>query len=111
MVRSPEDILADLVAVAELQLQAATSLNSEALSDATAARQDLLFELQLLSGDERQRAAASPEVRDLIAQLDELDGRSAAVLDLGLDVLYGLRSDRDVSATYRPDGRYKGTTP
>jgi hypothetical protein len=111
LARTLHDVLADLVAVAELQLQAATSINSEALSEATAARQDLLFELRLFSAAEQAAFARSAQARALLAQLDELDARSSTVLELGLDVINGLRPDRGATTTYRPNGRTSGSTP
>jgi hypothetical protein len=110
LARTLHDVLADLVAVAELQLQAAVSINSEALSEATAARQDLLFELRLFSEAERSAFSRRAEARELLAQLDELDARSSTVLELGLDVINGLRPDRGATTTYRPNGRTTGST-
>ncbi len=98
------------MAVAELQLQAATSLNSDALSEATAARQDLLFELRLFPDAERLAFARSAAARELLAQLDDFDARSSTVLELGLDVIQGLRPDRGATTTYRPNGRTTGSS-
>lgn len=102
------DILADLVAVAELQLDAALSLNSGALEEATAARQDLAFEISLADEAERAQARTDPAAAELLGQLDELDTRCMHVLEVGLGVIEGLRPHAESSVTYRPDGRFKG---
>lgn len=103
--------MADLVAVAELQLDAALALNSTALQEATAARQDLAFEITLASEAERAAALGAPALVSLLRQLNELDERSMMVLQVGLGVLEGIRPHSESSATYRPDGRFKGPTP
>jgi hypothetical protein len=106
--RTLHDIIGDLVAVAELQLDAALSLNPTALQEATAARQDLAFEISLAEDHERASAHGDPALVELLQQLNEIDGRCMHVLEVGLGVIEGIRPHSEASATYRPDGRFKG---
>ena len=48
MDRSLASVLTDTLEAAQLQLQAARQLNSDRLAEATASRQDLQFELELM---------------------------------------------------------------
>lgn len=93
------------IQVAEQQLVAARSLDTEGLREATAIRQDLLFELGVLAPTPEQ-VAGDAELVPLLRRLHELDRR----LDRVLQTVVGFVSEllgTDTPALYASDGRLR----
>jgi hypothetical protein len=107
MTRDLATILEASIELAEVQLEAARTLDPEGLQEATAGRQDLVFELERFSSDEL-KAAGNDETRDLAVELAELDHRLSRILGAALDTFDRLLPDQK-PATYAPDGRIRGT--
>lgn len=107
MTRDLATILEASIELAELQLDAARSLDPEALQEATARRQDLVFELERFT-DAELKSAGNDETRDLAIELAELDHRLSRILGAALDTFERLLPDQK-PATYAPDGRIRGT--
>ncbi len=80
MSRSLAKLLKDSIELAEVQLDAARSLDHEALQEATDARSDLLFKLQALAPDGLDAAAQDERTRELALELAELDYRLNRIL-------------------------------
>jgi hypothetical protein len=97
-------VLTETLEAAETQLSAARRLDAELLADATANRQDLHFELELIAGHERP--ALDDEIMDIVHQLQETDNRLGRVLGAAQgvfrDVLQG-----DEPQTYGSSGRMR----
>ncbi len=106
MYRPLVDLIEDSIACAEVQLDAARRLDGARLQDATRRRQDLLFEIEA-EGIERLQAETDDEVRELIAELRDLDRRLTRVLESGARVLNDLGPSRPPQAVYAPNGRMR----
>ena len=106
MTRDLATILESCIETAETQLEAARTLNAEGLQEATAQRQDLVFELERYS-DAELKAAGTDETRDLALELAELDHRLSRILGAALDTFDRLLPDSK-PATYSADGRIRG---
>lgn len=106
MQRDLATLLEASIELAERQLEAARTLDREGLQEATAGRQDLVFELERYS-DAELKAAGSDETRDLAVELAELDHRLSRILGAALDTFGRLMPDQK-PATYAADGRIRG---
>ena len=78
MDRSLASVLTDTLEAAQLQLQAARQLNSDRLAEATASRQDLQFELELMRDEASWRV--DEEIGDIVRELRATDQRLMSVL-------------------------------
>lgn len=78
MDRSLASVLTDTLEAAQLQLQAARQLNSDGLAVATANRQDLQFELELMRDETSWRV--DEEIGDIVRELRATDQRLMSVL-------------------------------
>lgn len=107
MTRDLATILEASIELAEVQLEAARTLDAGGLQEATAGRQDLVFELERFTEAEL-KAAGNDETRDLALELAELDHRLRRILGAALDTFDRLLPDQK-PATYAADGRIRGT--
>lgn len=107
MNRALATILEESIEQAEAQLEAARTLDAEGLQEATARRQDLVFELERYS-DVDLKAAGTDATRELAIELAELDHRLSRILGAALDTFDRLLPDQQ-PATYSADGRIRGT--
>lgn len=101
----PIELLTDSLALAEAQLEAAKAMDVEALREATAARQDLLFELKHA---QRDGLAEDPRLLELLREHREIDDRLEAVLQSALTAFRGALHPGDTGTTYLADGRIRG---
>jgi hypothetical protein len=104
MERSLASVLTDTLEAAQAQLQAARQLDSEGLADATANRQDLQFELELLASEETTRV--DDEIADVVRQLRSTDQRLMSVLGAAGSVFRSVLQPEG-SATYGATGRIR----
>jgi hypothetical protein len=108
MARSLETVLEESIELAEIQLEAARTLDRESLQDATAKRQDLLFELELFDEDALS-GSLDDETRLLAIELGELDHRLGSILGAALDTFDRMApQNRTGAGTYSADGRIRG---
>lgn len=107
MYRPLVDLLEDSIACAEVQLEAARSLDTEQLSLATARRQDLLFEMEA-EGAPRLLAEMDDEAQALAFELRALDARLERILQSGIRVFQGLNTGGDAPPVYSSNGRIRG---
>lgn len=105
--RDVTEILEDTIAIAEDQIEAAKMLNVSALNEATQARQELLFELEVAMAN---AGSTSIDVSELSFQLEELDRRLNTLLSAGLAALERIRSGAKPE-TYTHEGRLKRGHP
>ena len=98
-------VLTETLQAAETQLSAARRLDAEVLADATASRQDLHFELELLDGHDPP--ALDDEIMDLVHQLKETDVRLSRVLGAAQGVFRDILQG-DEPQTYGASGRLRG---
>jgi hypothetical protein len=98
-------VLTETLEAAETQLSAARRLDAERLADATASRQDLHFELELIAGHEPPQV--DEEIMDLVHQLQETDARLTRVLGSATSVFRDILKT-DEAQTYGASGRMKG---
>lgn len=99
---SSEQLIAEILTAAQEQLQAAKRLDVMALGEATARRQDLLFELEV----EFDKLAESDSLRSKIKELQELDRRLKEVLSTVSHVCEQVRP-RKAPAIYGSNGRLR----
>ena len=97
-------VLTETLEAAETQLAAARSLDAECLADATASRQDLHFELELIAGHEPPQL--DDEIMDLVHRLQETDARLTRVLGSATSVFRDILNT-DQPQTYGASGRMK----
>lgn len=108
---SAAEIIAELAAVVERQLEAARSLNAAVLAEETARRQDLMFHLRIAT--QRARGAKSDRLPlDFESQLNlrritALDSRLKIVIE-SVTTCLGTVLGRGQPATYGLDGRMRG---
>jgi hypothetical protein len=76
--RSAEVLLKNILVAAEEQIKAARTLDVSALAEATARRQDLLFELELEYNS--HNIDVTPEFREVRRKLELVDGRLMELL-------------------------------
>ena len=88
-------------------LQGQTRLDAGRLQQATAQRQDLLFEIES-EGPDRLAAEMDEDVRELAVELRDLDRRLTRVLESGLAVIGRVGPSGEQSKTYAPNGRIRG---
>ena len=104
MERSLASVLTDTLEAAQAQLHAARKLDPEGLADATASRQDLQFELELLAGGES--ASIDDEIADVVRQLRSTDQRLMSVLGAAGSVFRSVLQP-DGATTYGATGRIR----
>jgi hypothetical protein len=108
MARSLATVLEESIELAELQLEAARTLDRAGLQSATDMRQDLLFEMEMF-GDEALSASLDDEARSLAVELGDLDHRLGCILGAALDAFDQVAPRNGGSAgTYAADGRIRG---
>lgn len=78
MSRALSTVLTETLEAATQQLSAARQLDSDGLADATASRQDLQFELELIQNDGFR--GVDEGIAGLVQQLQETDRRLVRVL-------------------------------
>lgn len=98
-------VLTETLEAAETQLSAARRLDAERLADATADRQDLHFELELLAGHEPPEL--DDEIMGLVQRLQDTDARLSRVLGAAQGVFNQLLQV-DEPQTYGSSGRMRG---
>ena len=103
MIQAAEALLHNMVLVAEEQLRAAKKMDAFALQEATAKRQDLLFELEL----EKGQVVPSEEITALQEKLENIDKRLMDVLQIVSDTCKVLNPPK-APTTYTQKGRIKG---
>ncbi|MEC7946594.1 MAG: hypothetical protein VX265_03440 [Myxococcota bacterium] len=106
MRRDLASILQASIELAEIQLEAARSLDAEGLREATARRQDLVFELERYTDDDLKRSATDG-TREMAVDLAELDHRLGRILGAALGTFDRLLPEQKAS-TYAADGRIRG---
>ena len=109
MQRGLMSLLEESVALAEVQLEAARSLDADGLMAATKRRQDLVFEIDSWS-DEALKKAATEETQESALELAELDRRLARITGAALQTFQRLLPDQGPDV-YASDGRVKGGAP
>lgn len=103
MIQPAEALLHNMILIAEEQLRAAKKMDASALSEATAKRQDLLFELEL----EKGHVMPSDEITALQEKLKSIDKRLMDVLEIVSDTCKVLNPPK-APTTYTQKGRIKG---
>ena len=103
MIQPAEALLHNILKVAELQLEAAKKMDAELLSEATAKRQDLLFELELEQG----HVVQTDDINILREKLEKVDKRLMDVLKIVSDVCQVVNPPK-TPTTYGSNGRIKG---
>ena len=103
MIQPAEALLHNLLLVAEEQLRAAKKMDAYALQEATAKRQDLLFELEL----EKGHVVKSEEILALQEKLENIDNRLMDVLRIVSDTCQVLNPPK-APTTYTHKGTIKG---
>ena len=104
MERSLASVLTDTLEAAQAQLHAARKLDPEGLADATANRQDLQFELELLANEEATRV--DDEIAEVVRQLRSTDQRLMSVLGAAGSVFRSVLQP-NTSSTYGATGRIR----
>ena len=104
MERSLTSVLTDTLEAAQAQLHAARKLDPEGLADATASRQDLQFELELLASGES--TSVDDEIAEVVRQLRSTDQRLMSVLGAAGSVFRSVLQPEG-SATYGATGRIR----
>ena len=99
---SAEQLVAEILTTAQEQLQAAKKFDVIALGDATARRQDLLFELEI----EFDKIQKNPDLQERIRELEELDRRLKEVLSTVSHVCEQVRP-RKAPSIYGSNGRLR----
>jgi len=102
MIQPAEALLHNMLKVAEVQLKAARKMDNDALTIATAQRQDLLFELEL----EKGHVIESAEVIILREKLEMVDKRLMDVLKVISNVCQVV-SPPNMPTVYGSNGRIK----
>jgi len=97
-------VLTETLEAAETQLAAARQLDADQLADATASRQDLHFELELLAG--HARPELDDEIMDLVRRLQDTDSRLTRVLGAAQGVFREILQT-DEPQTYGSSGRMR----
>jgi len=105
MERPLATVLTETLEAAELQLAAARTLDPGGLADATANRQDLHFELELLA--DPMPPQVDEAIMDLVARLQDTDARLARVLGAASGVFKDVLQV-DEPQTYGASGRMRG---
>ncbi len=104
MERSLASVLTDTLEAAQAQLQAARQLDAEGLAGATANRQDLQFELELLASEEATQV--DDDIADVVRQLRSTDQRLMSVLGAASSVFRSVLQP-DGATTYGATGRIR----
>ena len=103
MIQPAEALLHNILKVAEIQLAAAKKMDAERLSEATAKRQDLLFELELEEG----HVVESKDIDILLEKLEKVDKRLMDILKIVSDVCQVVNPPKSPTI-YGANGRIKG---
>ena len=104
MERSLASVLTETLEAAQAQLDAARQLDPERLADATASRQDLQFELEILQSRDAMQVDA--DSADVVRSLRDTDQRLMSVLGAANSVFRSvLQPNR--SPTYGASGRIR----
>jgi hypothetical protein len=104
MERSLASVLTETLEAAQMQLDAARQLDPERLADATASRQDLQFELEIIQNSDAIRV--DEEIADTIRSLRETDQRLMSVLGAANSVFRSV-IEPNSSPTYGASGRIR----
>jgi hypothetical protein len=108
---TPSEIIAELAAVVERQLEAARNLNAPLLAKETAQRQDLMFHLRVATQQSRSRGGKERLPLDCESQLNlrriaALDTRLRLVLE-SVTTCLGTVLGRGQPVTYGLNGRMR----
>ena len=103
MIQPAEALLHNMVLIAEEQLKAARKMDAEALQEATAQRQDLLFELELEIG----QVVQTEEISALQEKLEKIDKRLMDVLEVISDTCQVLNPPK-APTVYTDKGKIRG---
>jgi hypothetical protein len=104
MERSLASVLTETLEAAQMQLDAARQLDPERLADATASRQDLQFELEIIQN--RDAIRVDEEIADTVRSLRETDQRLMSVLGAANSVFRSV-IEPNSSPTYGASGRIR----
>ncbi len=104
MERSLTSVLTETLEAAQAQLDAARQLDPDRLADATASRQDLQFELEVLQN--RESLSVDEEIADIVRSLRETDRRLMSVLGAANSVFRSVL-EPNTSPTYGASGRIR----
>ncbi len=104
MERSLASVLTETLEAAQAQLVAARQLDPERLADATASRQDLQFELEIIQS--RAAVQVDEEIAEVIRDLRETDQRLMSVLGAANSVFRSVLQPNN-SPTYGASGRIR----
>jgi hypothetical protein len=104
MERSLASVLTDTLDAAHAQLDAARQLDPERLADATASRQDLQFELEIIQN--RDALRVDEEIADTLRSLRETDQRLVSVLGAANSVFLNVLLPNS-TPTYGASGRIR----
>ena len=102
MERSLTSVLTETLEAAQAQLDAARQLDPDRLADATASRQDLQFELEILQN--RDSLRVDEEIADIVRSLRETDQRLMSVLGAANSVFRSVL-EPNTSPTYGASGQ------
>ena len=101
------ELLHESRAAAESQLKCARSMNVAGLRSATAARQDVQFELEIMDRRVVRRAGRNPEVLKLVREIRALDERLQRMLKTTSRIFREILPQGKPD-TYSPRGRLQG---
>jgi hypothetical protein len=104
MERSLASVLTETLEAAKMQLDAARQLDPGRLADATASRQDLQFELEIIQN--REAIRVDEEIADTVRSLRETDQRLMSVLGAANSVFRSVLEPNS-SPTYGASGRIR----
>jgi len=104
MERSLASVLTDTLEAAQAQLHAARKLDPEGLAVASASRQDLQFELELLA--DGGSTSVDDEIAEVVRQLRSTDQRLMSVLGAASSVFRSVLQP-DGPTTYGATGRIR----
>jgi hypothetical protein len=102
MIQPAEALLHNILKTAEVQLDAARKMDVDTLTEATARRKDLLFELEL----ERGHVIPSEDLNKLHEKLEKIDKRLMDVLKVVSDVCVVVNPPNSPT-TYGSNGKIK----
>jgi hypothetical protein len=101
------ELLHESRAAAENQLKSARSMNIAGLREATAARQDVQFELEIMDRRIVRRASRNSEVLKLVREIRALDERLQRMLKTTSRIFKEILPSSQPE-TYSPRGRIRG---
>jgi hypothetical protein len=107
MSASVRELLTDSLALAEAQLEAARTLDIDALTESSEARQAILLELEQVDPNQ---VRSDPELEELVLQNQEIDERLMVVLE-GATAAFRAVTAGDGPSVYNASGQLRGGAP